>query len=533
MAQKPHVWVVASGLVLGLASAAAAEPAQSPGQFRSIDGRGNNPGHPRWGSAGVELLRLTAPAYEDGLSAPAGSGRPGPREVSNACAAQQRSQPNGANRSAFLWAWGQFLDHDISLTGPAQPAERMDIAVPAGDPHFDPSGTGQAVIPFSRSAYRHGRHRPRQQLNQISAWIDGSQVYGSDGERARALRRKKGAGDRLKTGGAGLLPFNRRGLDNEPTAQDPSLFLAGDVRANENVVLTSLHVLFVREHNRIARMLRRETALGREARYQTARALVGAELQAITYNEFLPALLGEGALAPYEGYKPDTNPGISNIFSTACYRFGHSLLPRKLHRVGSDGEPIDAGHLRLRDGFFAPEELVRTGIDPLLRGLMKVRAQEVDTLVVDDVRNFLFGPPGHGGFDLAALNIQRGRDHGLPSYNQARQQLGLEPATSFADVTSDPEAQRGLAAVYDSVDDIDAWVGVLAEDHVPGAMVGELAFHVLRDQFERLRDGDRFWYQNALSPEWVEWVERHPLARIIRLNTRIGEELPDALFTMP
>lgn len=516
-----------------LVTVVGALPASAEEKVRTIDGSGNNPKHELWGSAGIKLLRLTSPDYSDGFSTPAGADRPSAREISNACADQKRSKRNAAGMSHYMWAWGQFLDHDISLTDSARPTERMDIEVPRGDAHFDPDATGRMAIPFSRSIYKSDRHGVRQQMNQITAWIDASQVYGSDEERARALRRKRGTGDRMKTGGIKMLPYNRRGFDNAPTAHDPSMFLAGDVRANENAALTSLHVLFVREHNRITKMLRRQGGLTHEERYQLARALVGAEMQAITYNEFLPALLGPDALAPYAGYDPGTNPGISNLFSTACYRFGHSMLPGHLPRIGADGESIAAGDIRLKSAFFAPRVLLETGIEPFLRGLASVRAQEVDTLVIDDVRNFLFGKPGQGGFDLAALNIQRGRDHGLPSYNQARAELGLEPAASFADVTSDPVAQERLAEIYSTVDDVDAWVGVLSEDHFPGAMVGELAFHVLRDQFERLRDGDRFWYQSALTPEQVAWVERHNLATIIRLNTEIGEELRDELFAMP
>jgi len=515
---------VATTLLLLLGPALAAQP----DSYRSIDGSRNNREHPNWGSAGVELLRLLPAAYADGRSEPAGANRPGPREISNGCAAQDAPVSNKMGVSDFFWVWGQFLDHDISLTGAAKPSESFDIAVPAGDPSFDPAWTGTVVIPFQRSTYAKGR--VRQQLNEITAWIDASQVYGSDIERSRALRRNGGRGDRLKKSKGGLLPFNRRGFPNAPSDHAPSFFLAGDVRANENVALTAVHTLFLREHNRIVRLLRQQGGLDREDRYQLARALVGAEIQAITYKEYLPLLLGAGELSSDSDYKPRTNPGIANVFSTACYRFGHSMLPTSLMRLRPNGQPIQAGDLPLRDAFFSPTELSRHGIEPYLRGLAVQRAQEVDGGVIDDVRNFLFGEPGRGGFDLAALNIQRGRDHGLPSYNQARAALGLSRAKTFADISSDPEARQRLADVYGSVKLVDAWVGALVEDHMPGTMVGELAFHVLRDQFERLRDGDRFWYHRALPESLVEWVDQHSLARIIRLNSKIGSELPDDVF---
>jgi hypothetical protein len=173
------------------------------------------------------------------------------------------------------------------------------------------------------------------------------------------------------------------------------------------------------------------------------------------------------------------------------------------------------------------------GIEVYLRGLAKQAHQTIDGYIVDDVRNFLFGPPGAGGFDLASLNMQRGRDHGLPPYNIARQDFGLASMGSFADVSSDPVMQAKLASSYATVDDIDIWMGALAENHVNGGQVGELIFTVLRDQFTRLRDGDRFWYQTYLPPAWVRNLESQTLATIIRRNAPIGHELQRDVFQVP
>ena len=246
-----------------------------------------------------------------------------------------------------------------------------------------------------------------------------------------------------------------------------------------------------------------------------------SQLQVITYNEFLPALLGNGALTEYEGSQPDANAGIANIFSTAAYRLGHSLLSSELQRVGADGNVIAEGNLPLQNCFFRPDVLAETGVDPLLQGVASQLAQELDTQVIDAVRNFLFGPPGAGGFDLAALNIQRGRDRGLPDYNQARIDLGLEPVNSFGEITSDLDVQQRLASVHDSVDEIDVWAGGLAEDHVPGSSVGELFQTNLVDQFERLRDGDRFWYENVFEGHELRKLESTSLADVIERNSGV------------
>jgi hypothetical protein len=222
---------------------------------------------------------------------------------------------------------------------------------------------------------------------------------------------------------------------------------------------------------------------------------------------------------------------IANAFSTAASRFGHSLLSPKLLRLDARGREIEAGHLALRDAFFRPDRLVNEGgIDPLLRGLARQICQKIDVYVVEDVRNFLFGEPGQGGFDLVALNIQRGRDHGLPGYNDIREALGLPRAQSFADISEDEKVRLGLATSYDSVDDVDLWVGGLAETAVQGSHLGPVFHRILVDQFEALRDGDRFWYERTLSKREIREVERTLLSDIIRRNTEIGNELQHDVF---
>jgi len=479
------------------------------------------------GAANKPLVRLMTIAYEDGLSAPRTTGLPSARQVSNAMCAQLVSIPNTLEATDMVWQWGQFVDHDIDLTGGASPAEPFDIAVPRGDRSFDPFNTGTQTIGLTRSDFVIDAAGVRQQMNGISAWIDGSNVYGSDQARADELRTLDGTG-RLKTSAGDLLPFNVNGL---PNAGGPgsTLFLAGDVRANEQSGLTAMHTLFVREHNYWADRFGMLPIPGNLV-YELARSIVSAELQAITYNEFLPALLGPDALEPYAGYDPTVNAEIANVFSTAAYRFGHSMLSATLLRLDSNLNEIPAGHLPLQNAFFNPPEITNHGLAPYLRGLANQQSQAVDTRLVDDVRNFLFGPPGAGGFDLAALNIQRGREHGLPGYNQVRIDCGLAPRSSFAEISPDPALNGSLASVYANVDDIDAWVGILAEPPLAGALVGETTFTVLKNQFERLRDGDAYYYENVMSSGLRHFIARQTLSRIIRRNTPIDGELQQDVF---
>ena len=489
-------------------------------EVRTYNGSNNNTAQPTWGQAGTPFRRRTTVAYGDGLDTPAGAGLPSARRVSNRIVAATGSRPNSRNVSDFVWQWGQFLDHDLDLTFTANPAEPFPIAVPTGDPYFDPNSTGLMTIGLNRSSYQRIGNI-RQQVNQITAFIDASMVYGSDAATATALR----------TGNAGRMRVSTGRL--LPMAADGS-FLAGDIRVNEQTNLIAIHTLFVREHNYWAGEIRAANpGWSDEQIFQLARAIVGAEIQQITYREFLPLLLGPNALVPYRGYNPATNPSIENAFATAAYRLGHSMLSSSLLRLGRNGQPIPEGPIRLKDAFFNPSAVATLGIEPYLRGMARQKAQELDNQIVDDVRNFLFGAPGAGGFDLAALNIQRGRDHGLPGYNQVRANYGLPRVTSWTQISSDPAVRTRLASLYTSPDQVDLWVAGLAEDHVPGGLVGPTFRAILKDQFERLRDGDRFWHEGYLPPSVLQSVREQSFARILRRNTNIGTEIQPNVWIVP
>jgi hypothetical protein len=390
------------------------------------------------------------------------------------------------------------------------------------------------VIDFNRSVFDSatgtGPDNPRQQPNVLTAYLDGSQVYGSDPTRADALRTH--VGGRLKTSPGDLLPFNNStyfatplpNANNGPLPND-QLYVAGDVRANEQIGLTAVHTLFVREHNRIADQLgKQHPDWSDEQLYQEARRIVGAEIEAITYNEFLPALLGPYAPSMFAPYNPQVNASVTTEFSTAAFRVGHTLLSPQILRIQNDGQPDPRGPISLQNCFFDPPLLTSsTDLNEILKGLASQDAQEVDNKLVDGVRNFLFGPPGAGGFDLASLNIQRGRDHGLSDYNTVRAAYGLPRVNSFAEITSNAAVQQELQTLYGNVNDIDLWVGALAEDHLPGASVGPTVAAILRDEFSRAVTGDRFFFTHDpdFTPDQIQKLADTTLADVIRRNTSI------------
>jgi peroxidase len=290
-----------------------------------------------------------------------------------------------------------------------------------------------------------------------------------------------------------------------------------------------VHTIFAREHNRlIDRIAVQQPELNDEQQYQLARKLVGAEIQAITYGEFLPALLGTDATVPKArqyNYQTGLDASITTAFSHAAFRFGHSAVTSQLEL--RDGQ-VPAGSLPLRDVFFNPNVIASNPsmVDQLLAGAASQRSEEIDNLVVDDLRNFLFGPPGGGGLDLASLNIQRGRDAGLPTVTGLTRAYQAQTISSFSQLTSDPALAATLSDLYGIVSNADAWVAGLAQDHVAGASVGNLFKSILESQFRRLRDGDRFFYLGNAAGLYTNGILNPEIAAIVDLeNVRLADIL--------
>lgn len=510
--------------------------------YRSTDGTCNNTTAEErfdWGATDIPLRRNLPAAYgtSDPLNALGGEQRPSARAVSNLLCNQTESIPNELGLSSWVYTWGQFLDHDIDLSPEGE--EYAGIPLPGDETLF------QAEIPFHRSLAIEGtgETNTREQSNIISSWIDASNVYGSNDVWAAWLRTFDQG--KLKTSAGDLLPYNT--LDAQFESEiDPNapfmagddggtvkVFVAGDLRANEQPGLTVLHTLFVREHNRICDELAMQGFQSDEVMYQVARKRVGAIIQKITFDEFLPAL--GVSLSQYDGYNPDLQADISNLFAHAAYRLGHTMVASEILLRREDCSEVGEGSISLFEGFFNPTYLQTLGLEPLVLGFAKQFQEEVDTKIVDDLRNLLF-PNFESdvvfGLDLAALNIQRGRDHGIPDYNSIRQLYTGVSASAFSDITSNPEVIELLAQAYSSVNDIDPWVGLLAEDRLPGRAVGQTLHQILARQFQELRDGDFYFYKNDpyITPFEVNQIEQTALSDILLRNTDIELIQADVFF---
>jgi peroxidase len=456
-------------------------------QFRTIDGSNNNLADPTMNQTDTDFARVGPANFSDGFNAMTSG--PNPREISNIVVAQADTgedgphlvDDNGIALSGMMYAWGQFIDHDLDLEQQSTTTD-ISITVPADDEFLWPGST----IPVTRVAIDPATGvvgHPATAINTVTGWLDGSQIYGSDAATAASLRTADG---HMKMSAGQNLPV--------VNTDQGDAFVAGDVRAQENPDLTALQTLFVREHNfQVDRLQEEHPSWSGDKLYETAKAITTAEMVNITYSEFLPHLLGKDAIEPYHGYDPTVDARITEEFEGAAYRFGHSIVSDEISAISNLG--AFTSEQTLAESFFEdPATFKATGADGLLRHLSGDLANPLDTHLVDGLRNLLFDPPA--GIDLAAINIQRGHDLGLGTLNQTREALGLTPYTSFDQVSSDPETAAALEQAYGTVDAIDLWTGGLAEDHVAGSIIGSTFGKIIGDQFTALRDGDRFYFEN-------------------------------------
>ncbi|NWS77972.1 PERE peroxidase, partial [Crotophaga sulcirostris] len=559
--------------------------------YRTITGECNNRRNPSLGASNRALVRWLPAEYEDGVSVPHGwtegkrfSGFPFPlvREVSNEIV---RFPPEklrlDQQRSLMFMQWGQFVDHDLDFS-PDTPARvafsgEVDcetscakeppcfpiqlsfcspevvmncsfvfLHIPPNDPRIK---NIKDCLPFFRSAAACSKGRAiRDQINALTSFLDGSVVYGSEVPLANKLRDHTNqlgllaVNQRFNDGGRELMPFDS--LSKDPclivnkTAKIPC-FLAGDSRASEMLGLACMHTLFVREHNRLARALKRlNPHWGGEKLYQEARKILGAMIQIITYRDYLPLLLGTRfrTLIPcYRGYNESADPRISNVF-TLAFRFAHASVPPTVDRLNENYKPIGP-KIPLRNAFFAVWRIVTEGgIDPFVRNLMASQAKLMtqQQMVVDDLRDRMFEQVERIGFDLPALNMQRGRDHGLAGYNSWRQFCGLSQPSNLnalAKVLKNRDLAKKFLQLYGTPKNIDIWIGALAEPFVKGGRVGPLMACLIGTQFRNIRDGDRFWWQNSgvFTPQQRASLARISLSRIICDNTNISK-VPRQIF---
>ncbi|XP_077547271.1 salivary peroxidase/catechol oxidase-like [Haemaphysalis longicornis] len=528
--------------------------------YRRSNGACNNLANPRWGMAGICMSRLLTPAYQDGVSAPrvAKSGQ----ELPNARLLSQLVHPDrrlpSPHFSHMLMQLGQFIDHDLALA-PLEGADETDeinnlgnpnnpvdcctpdrwvlphcysIAVPEGDTFFAP--LGQTCLNMPRSAPCSCQLGPREQTDSLTSYLDGSQIYGSSEEDTARLRLFQfGLLKTQSLEGEELLPQSFRPESDRCSSLETGeiCFRAGDERVNEHPALTSMHTVWLRQHNRIARRLSQLNSLWDDERlFQEARRIVNAQYQHIVYSEWLPPILGPDAMIRYSlvptgrsRYAPDVDATISNEFAAAAFRLGHTLIDGVFERIDVDSQ---RSPYELQDFYFFPFYLYHGDMDNIIRGLLRRPGQHYDSFITVGVTQHLYRLRNDSyGLDLIALNLQRGRDHGLRPYVDYLQFCTGYTATTFEDLLRYTPAHvvQLYSTLYDDVTDIDLFTGGITETSVQGGLVGPTFACILGNTFRNLKFGDRFYYEHegqagSFAPEQVQEIRKTSLAQILCEN---------------
>ena len=534
--------------------------------FRTIDGTCNNLLKPLLGASGTAFKRLVPPVYEDGINSLRGTlqaqnkfptfspflpPNPSARLISETVILNVTQDELPFTH--ILMQWGQFLDHDLDL-GPeleeeCEECKFTEICQPIRVADLDRAfGVGTpnngSCLPFRRSVpvmetVKPLTFTPEEQLNDITSFIDGSMVYGSRLEQSLPIRAFQGGllleGERFPKNQPSL-PIDSKMLVQCPNRMD--CFLCGEVRCNEQFSLTVMHTLWFREHNRCARELAKINPFwGDEKLYQVCRKIVGALIQKITYVDYLPKVLGyknyDIFIGPYRGFNPLVDPSVPNAFATAAYRYGHSLIRPFFDRLNEKYLPLPIGPLNLVDMFFRPDQFrLSLGTDPLMRGWVSTNARRMDEFLNSVLTTQLFQTPLSPGLDLASLNLQRGRDHGLSPYliyrNFCFEKFGI--ASGFE---NDLTLVRFLK-LYGSLETLDLWIGGLAEERLPEGLLGATFACIFGLTFKGVREGDRFFWLNpgVFTPEQRRSIASDSISRVICDNSDdIDFIQPDAFLS--
>ncbi|XP_050297990.1 uncharacterized protein LOC126737238 [Anthonomus grandis grandis] len=544
--------------------------------YRTLSGHCNNLKRPNWGKSLTTFNRLLPSAYEDGISKPRETGVTG-LPLPNARAISRTVHTDISNLhkryTLMVMQFAQLVDHDLTMTPihkghhESVPSCRScdsartvhpecnPIHVPKGD-HFYPAfnlTTGKDIcFPFMRSLPGQLQLGPREQVNQNTAFLDGSMIYG---ENPCVLGTIIGQHGKMNwtdlPNTKGVLP--RTHTHPECRSESGLCFIAGDGRASEQPGLSMIHTIYMREHNRIRDILNKiNPHWNHEKMFNEVRRIVVAGVQHVTYNEFLPRILGWNAmnlyglkLLPqgyYNEYNPNCNPSIFTEFATAAYRIGHSLLRPHIPTLDNNYNIVEPPIL-LRNFFFKTDFMMKPGvIDNMGRGIVSTPMESMDQFITGEVTNHLFEDRKipFSGIDLIALNIQRARDHGVPSYNNYRALCNLKRASTWEDLSREipQDTIQRLKSIYASVDDIDLFPGGMSERPLQGGLVGPTFGCIIAIQFRHLRKCDRFWYENGdpvtrFTEAQLAEIRKVTLAKVMCDNLDGNSDMQRSAFELP
>jgi hypothetical protein len=528
------------------------EPPQGVSHFRTADGSWNNLDDPKEGAAGTRFPRnvayeLTQPETESGDLI-----RPNPREVSLRLLTRDEPMKEVAFLNMLAAVWINFQNHDWISHGDNLASEYYSIPLAPDDPVRLRFGQEVMRVPKTRPDPTYGADGDEPAkitfINEVTHWWDGSQIYGSDQTTQDRVRSHVDGKMRLLDDGR--LPLDGNGIE-----------ITGFTR-NWWAGLAMFHSLFAQEHNKICDMLKMNHPACDDSRlFNVARLINAAVMAKIHSVEWTPAILPNRTLsdglnanwyglltnllhqgtdrktvAPINIRNPEMGGVVGNPINKHGSPFGltqefvevyrlHSLLPERLQIRRLDRtEVTEVDFPSVRQ---AGSSLL-TGSVPMADLFYSFGVQQPGRLVLNNFPRFFqeLSIPGYPVFDLAAVDILRARERGVPRYNQFRRALGLNAIGRFEDLTDDATHIAKLKAVYgddrDAVERLDLLIGTLAEGTKQRPThfgFGETLFQIFILNATRRLQADRFYTDNyndeTYTKEGLDWIDQTDFKTVI------------------
>ena len=519
---------------------------------RTADGTYNDLRWPAMGRAGARFgrnvpIRVTYPEPEPAIM------QPSPRTVSRELLTRDSFKP-ATTLNLLAAAWLQFMVHDWFSHGKNVPENPWEVPLAAGDDWPDPRMRILRTRPDpTRPAG--SDEAPPTYANTETHWWDGSQIYGSDADTRQKVRSPDGG--KLAIGPDGLLPADpRTGID------------VTGVSGNWWVGLSLLHALFSREHNAICDRLKAAyPSWSDDELFEKARLINAALMAKIHTVEWTPAITAHptvqfalrgnwwglqqerlqrafGRLSDDDVISgipgSDTNhhgaPYSLTEEFVAVYRM-HPLLPESINfrSLRGDRAPLELGfeQVAFRNGRKPFEQV------PVEDAFYTFGISHPGAITLHNFPSFLqrFKEPGTDDVfnDLAAIDILRIRERGVPRYNEFRKLLHKPPVRTFEELTDNPEWAAQIRRVYDNdIDRVDLMVGLYAEPLPAGFGFSDTAFRIFILMASRRLKSDRFFTVDftprVYTREGLQWIDDNDMSTVL---LRHFPELQPALRGVP
>ncbi|OQV20448.1 Peroxidase [Hypsibius exemplaris] len=487
--------------------------------------------------------------------------------------------------------FGQTIAHDLAFTTSYQidqqdadccvenaqctEAECFQFSIPRNDPLYAffnlTCHQFARSVPSTSSSCDRTRTAVREQSSKVTHWLDASFLYGNNDQQNEAVRNLFAGQLAFRHTDKGIHNLQNSEVhkqmlpnsapDSKNSASSPACphasrksagkacFFAADERVNQQPLATAVHTVFLRFHNLVAGSIAQTSPYwSDEMIFQEARKIVVAVYQVVIYKEFLTGLLGSGVASHqlydaaglklleathFMGYDAGADPHVLNEFAAAGFRL-HTLVddnvPRLLLVTGlAENSPLSSQYnnqtLLYEEG----------NADALISGMLEEMALAFDPQISEELQGRLFRGQDPIGLDLMAVTIQRGRDHGLGTYNDVREACGYGRADGFDGLRDfmPPHHVHLLRSLYRDVDDVDLMVGGLMEDALSeDASVGPTFACIVTSEFRMKRIADRFWHENPdqFSPTQLRHLRRATMSHILCQTTGLRYVPSNAFF---